>query len=451
MNMKIIRLAFCLFYCLFFSSLLWAGTINDNLRYTPVVQAVQKVAPAVVNIHTKKIVERKVNPFRSFFGESFPLWEEFLGPGFTARYVQRSLGSGVVIDHKERLILTNAHVIEGASSITARLQDGREFRAELIGSDPDFDLAILRLDGESDLPQVEMGNSDDIMIGETVIAIGNPYGFSHTVTTGVVSALHRTIKTKQGLFTDFIQTDAAINPGNSGGPLLNILGQLIGLNTAIYAEAQGIGFAIPINKAKRVKDELIHFGHIQPVWLGLCAQDIDQVMASYFGLDRIQGLLITDVIKGTPAREAGLKPGDVLLKLDTYDVEDKEQYLQLLKNYTQGQKIALTILRQGKEETVFVRASRFLDEQALALAYLRWGIKGEKDYSGQGIRVNEVRPRSPAARLGLSPGDILVKIGGVAVKNQHDLAKAFKRYRLKNTLLLLVIRSGQRYYVRLQV
>jgi S1-C subfamily serine protease len=279
-----------------------------------------------------------------------------------------------------------------------------------------------------------MGNSDDIMIGETVIAIGNPYGFSHTVTTGVVSALHRTIKTKQGLFTDFIQTDAAINPGNSGGPLLNILGQLIGLNTAIYAEAQGIGFAIPINKAKRVKDELIHFGHIQPVWLGLCAQDIDQVMASYFGLDRIQGLLITDVIKGTPAREAGLKPGDVLLKLDTYDVEDKEQYLQLLRNYTQGQKIALTILRQGKEETVFVRASRFLDEQALALAYLRWGIKGEKDYSGQGIRVNEVRPRSPAARLGLSPGDILVKIGGVAVKNQHYLAKAFKRYNLIHRL-----------------
>ena len=206
-----------------------------------------------------------------------------------------------------------------------------------------------------------------------------------------------------------------------------------------------------INKAKRVKDELIHFGHIQPVWLGLCAQDIDQVMASYFGLDRIQGLLITDVIKGTPAREAGLKPGDVLLKLDTYDVEDKEQYLQLLKNYTQGQKIALTILRQGKEETVFVRASRFLDERALELTYLRWGIKGERDYSGFGIRVNKVRPGSPAARLGLSPGDILAKIGGVSVKNSHDLSEAFKHYRLKNTLLLLVIRSGQRYYVRLQV
>ncbi|MBT8762324.1 trypsin-like peptidase domain-containing protein [Desulfohalobiaceae bacterium Ax17] len=441
-------LLLCFFCC---PHLLWAGGTDNALRYTPVVRAVQKVAPAVVNIHTKRIVEQKVNPFRSFFGESFPLWEEFLGPGFTRRYVQKSLGSGVIIDHKERLILTNAHVIEGASSITARLLDGREFKAELVGSDPDFDLAILRLDGKSDLPQVEMGNSDGLMIGETVIAIGNPFGFSHTVTTGVISALHRSIKTKHGLFTDFIQTDAAINPGNSGGPLLNILGQLIGLNTAIYAEAQGIGFAIPINKAKRVKDELIHFGRIQPVWLGLCAQSMDQQMASYFGLDRIHGLVITEVFANTPAQEAGLKPGDVLLKLDEYPVEDKDQYLQLLKNYTQGQKIALTILRQGKELIVSVKTSRFLDKQALELAYLRWGIKGVKDYSGHGIRVQEIRPRSPAAKLGLAPGDILVKIGGVAVKNVQDLARAFKRYRLKNTILLLVIRAGQGYYVRLRV
>ena len=244
---------------------------DKDVRVTPVVKAVKAVGPAVVNITTATRVQSRGSELDDVFS---PLFQRFFNlPLQRPREREyKSLGSGVIIDGKRALVLTNAHVISGAGTIKARLSDGREFTAELVGAGADYDLAVLHLKDAKDLPQAEMGDSTDLMIGETVIAIGNPYGFNHTVTTGVISAVNRSVNTDQGVYSDFVQTDAAINPGNSGGPLVNLLGQVIGINTAIYAKAEGIGFAIPVSKAKRVVSQLLHKGTVSAVWLGLAGQ-----------------------------------------------------------------------------------------------------------------------------------------------------------------------------------
>mmetsp|Transcript_713 Transcript_713/g.548 ORF Transcript_713/g.548 Transcript_713/m.548 type:complete len:283 (-) Transcript_713:13-861(-) len=263
------------FFLFLVSTCCFAKTYN---RETPVVIAVNKVSPAVVNISTEYTVSRSQNPVFNFGPNSF-FFDDFFklfDSGFERKYKRRSLGSGVIIDGKRGFILTNAHVLSKDSTITVVLKDKREFKTKIIGVDADSDLAVLHIASTTELPCVEMGNSDGLMIGETVIAIGNPFGFSNTVTTGVISAVNRSIKKKERVFENFIQTDASINPGNSGGPLLNINGKLIGINTAIYEKAQGIGFAIPINIAKRIVSDLILYGEVVPAWLGIIVQDIDE-------------------------------------------------------------------------------------------------------------------------------------------------------------------------------
>ncbi len=425
----------------------WAS--DRGARITPVVRTVQAVTPAVVNIHTARIVEQDVNPFGSMLGQD-DLFRHFFGSQeFTRRFEQKSLGSGVIIDGAKGLVLTNAHVIEGASTIRVRLMDGRQFDGELVGSDPDFDVAVLHLKDASSLPQARVGDSSDIMIGETVIAIGNPYGFGNTVTTGVVSALDRTIETKHGTFTDFIQTDAAINPGNSGGPLMNLAGELVGINTAIHAEAEGIGFAIPINKAKRVVDELVSHGRVQAVWLGLEGQDVDQRIARYLGLSEARGMLVTQVHENA-AREAGVVTGDVVWAVNGVVVDDRDHYLRILRNFTTGQGVRLDLMGAGGQRTVQVALAPFTDEAALRMASQRWGL-GVRAARGQGLTITEVRPGSPAQGLGLRRGDVLLKVAGDAMESVDDFARAFKDYRMANTVLLLVGRDGRGYYVRLRV
>jgi len=425
---------------------------EDNPRLTPVVRAVQSVAPAVVNITTSQVVEESVNPFADLFAQQFgnPMLRDFFGQGGKRKVTRQSLGSGVIIDGRKALVLTNAHVIAGASSITVRLLDGREFEAELLGSDPDFDLAVLRLNKAGNLPQAAMGTSNDLLMGETVIAIGNPYGFSHTVTTGVISASGRTIRSEQGTFTDLIQTDAAINPGNSGGPLLNILGQLIGINTAIQANAEGIGFAIPIDKARRVVEELLSKGAVAHVWLGLLAQNLDQSLAGYFNLSSTRGMLITEVYDGSPAARAGVKPGDVLLSVEGVPVEDREHYLQLLRNYVTGQHLSLSLFREGKSLNMIAEAGAFPVERVPGMAFERWGLTLAVSPQGA-LAVAKVRPGSPAQKLGLQAGDLVLKLGGIVLERPEDFAEAFARYRMRNSLLLLVVRDGRRYYVKLLI
>jgi serine protease Do len=327
------------FKSIIFFSVLWTlvvlqfiwpscGRSNDDLRETAVVKAVRKVSPVVVNISSEFEVHGRANPF-SGMGLDPSLkdfFKDFFDPGFEQRYQRASLGSGVIIDGKRGFILTNNHVIQKTGAITVVLKDGREFKAQIVGADPESDLAVLRIAAQPPLPDIKMGNSDDLMVGETVFAIGNPFGFSNTVTTGVVSATNRSIRSEDMVYHDFIQTDASINPGNSGGPLLNINGELIGINTAIYAKAQGIGFAIPINKAKRIVADLIKFGEVVQAWVGLTVQDVDRRLAQYLQLKDTKGVLVKKVEETGPARKAGIQDGDVIVALGKRNILSENDY-----------------------------------------------------------------------------------------------------------------------------
>ena len=424
---------------------------DEDLRRTPVVRAVEQASPAVVNIQASKVYEREVNPFGGFLGgnDFFSPFFKDIFPSQKRQYEAKSLGSGVIIDGGQGLVLTNAHVITGAANISVRLLDGRRFEAELAGSDPDFDLALLKLDVTEPLPEVSKGHSNDLLIGEPIIAIGNPFGFRHTVTTGVISALDRAVETKTGTYTGFIQTDAAINPGNSGGPLLNIYGKLIGINTAIYAKAQGIGFAIPIDKAERVIQEIMDYGRVKRVWLGLTGQDVDQRIARYFGLNDLSGMLIAEVFAGTPAEQSGLQQGDVLLRLDGVLVKDKGHYLQLIRNMTRGQRIEVAIWRNGEPKTLAVTPEAFSRDRVLDLARQRWGFafREGRDF----LAVTRVQPGSPADTLGLQPGDRIYQIAGRRMKAEDDFVEAFIRARMLKSVMLYVARDDQGYHVRLRM
>jgi len=427
---------------------------QSDARMTPVVLAVQSAAPAVVNITTLDSPVR--GPFEDprLFGDYNlfgPFFEDFRGSHDRRGTSAESLGSGVIIDGKQRLVLTNAHVISGASAIRVKLLDGREFEADLVGSDPDFDLAVLKLAGSGELPEVQMGDSSQIMIGETVIAIGNPFGFTHTVTTGVVSAVQRSIRTDQGYYTDIIQTDAAVNPGNSGGPLLNINGRVIGINTAIFSQGQGIGFAIPINKAKRVVQELLYYGRVSPVWFGLSGRSLDQRTAVAFDLDRVYGLFVTKVYDGTPAKASGVEPGDLVLSINGINIADKDHYLQILGNYTKGELAVLEILRDGQPVRISMRAAGFTSQDAALLAAARWGLEVRKPRSGPGLEVSAVGNGSPAYRRGIGPGDRLLRIGNQSLSTEDDFTRAVMRYRMHGALLLVVVRGNRTYHVRLSL
>jgi len=365
-------------------------------------------------------------------------------------------------------VLTNAHVITGATQIIARLQDGRMYRASLLGADQDMDLAVLRLElpsGAEALPQVRMGDSNDILIGEPVIAIGNPFGLTHTVTTGVVSALDRSVSTNQHTITGLIQTDAAINPGNSGGPLLNILGQVVGINAAVYAKGGGLGFAIPINKAKRVLDELIATGRVAHIWLGLLGENMTPDQMAHYGLIRPGGLVVTDVSPSSKAEAAGIRPGDALLAIGGQKVQDKTQFLGILLGYTRGDTLAVLLSRGAEQFQVQMRPEVLDREAGLELLKWRWGFApaapagaetpangkpGDKA-GGAGVPVAEVRPGSPAARLGLKPGDTILQVGNLRTPGEADLLTAFYRYQLQNQLILSVQRGGQTYTVRMKI
>lgn len=421
------------------------------LRRTAIVRAVEAVSPAVVNITTTTEIQARGRRMDDFFS---PLFEDFFNLQIPRRpsqnYTQQSLGSGVIIDGKKALVLTNAHVISGASSIKARLIDGREFEAELVGAGPDVDLAVLKLKDAKALPEASLSRDADLLIGETVIAIGNPYGYNHTVTTGVISAQHRSVRTDSGVYTDLVQTDAAINPGNSGGPLVNVLGRVIGITTAIRADAEGIGFAIPVGRVRRVVQQLVQQGEVRPVWLGLSGQDLDQRLAGYFHLPRVEGMLVTEVHKGTPAAKAGLEAGDLVLEVEGVTIEDKNHYLQLLRNYLEGQTVKLTVLRDGEKRSIKATLADFGDQTALDLGYRRWGFAVER-FSRDGLIVGKVLKGSPAARLGMEPGDVVHKIQELPMGAKENFVDAVQRYRLNNSLLMIVGRQGRAYHVRLRI
>lgn len=415
-------------------------------RETPVVRAVKAISPAVVNIRTLRKVPE--NPFE-FFG----LNRFFNVQPMPNRREVRSLGTGVIIDPRG-YVVTNAHVILGGNEVLVALADGREVRAEVIGADQRRDLAVIRLPEERDYPTAPLGDSRDVRIGETVIAIGNPFGLSHTVTTGVLSAVGRVIEAENHSFESFLQTDAAINPGNSGGPLVNVLGEVIGINTAIHGRAQGIGFAIPINDARRVLDDLIQYGQVQEPWVGFQVQELDPNLVQVFGAE---GLLVTFISKGSPAEMAGLRPEDVLTEFDGHPMRRYADFRARLKQLTVNDRIALRVIRDKKELKLQLVTTELPLERVEQLLWNRVGIRTVannpklrrkfKLVPKIGAVVAEVKRRSMAAKIGLRPGDVLVKVDTRDIKDHVSFLEALRNSLNHESVLLAVVRGRYQYLV----
>jgi len=432
-------------------------------RKSAVVEAVQKVGPAVVNINSEIEVSTGRRPFSGFgmnpFFDSF--FKDFFDPGFERRQKRTSLGSGVIIDGKRGFILTNAHVVTHSDGISVVLKDEREFQAQIVGIDPDSDLAVLKIGSQEDLPVIEMGNSEDLMIGETVIAIGNPFGFSDTVTTGVISALNRSVRTDDTVYHDFIQTDASINPGNSGGPLLNIHGSLIGINTAIYAKAQGIGFAIPINKAKRIVSDLIQYGEVVLSWTGLHLQNLDPGLAHYLKVPEGRGVIVKHVEPDSPARLSGIRKEDIILSFENRPLRSVMDYQQALKNVPVGAKVKLDILRGGQQKRVSLKTLAFPQDRATALIKRLLGISIDplspnirEQYrisAREGVVISEISPSAYLAQIGVLAGDVIRQVDDETISSVDDFQKAIIKSRQKKTLVLLVQRGGQGYYITVKL
>lgn len=320
---------------------MWTGPVSYS-------NAVERAAPAVVNIHTAKLITRRVHPllddpvFKQFFGDRFAK---------SRKEVQTSLGSGVLIS-SQGFILTNNHVIDGADEIEVLLADGRHARAMVVGTDVDTDLAVLRI-SLPHLPTVVIGNSERLRVGDVSLAIGNPFGVGQTVTFGIISATGRD-RLGINAFEEFIQTDAAINPGNSGGALINARGELIGINSAIYSRSggsQGIGFAIPINLAKGVMKQIIEQGHVVRGWLGIEAQNLTARLAESFGLESTSGILIAGILRGGPADDAGMLPGDIVTTINDTPVENSATAMKIISEQHPGTVIALGGIRNGEPYT----------------------------------------------------------------------------------------------------
>jgi serine protease Do len=376
-----------------------AAEADISKRRSAVVEVVQKVSPAVVFIGTEQAVDRR------FRGSTME--ELYTGRSSPGRTVQ-SLGSGVLID-ASGLIVTNDHVIRGASAIHVVLADGRQLEAEVVGSDAGNDLAVLRVQGKGPFPAARLGTSADLMIGETVVAIGSPLGLPKTVTVGVLSAIGRSFKAdNEQVFDDFLQTDAAINPGNSGGPLLNLDGDVIGINSAILASAHGIGFAIPVDKVRRIVAELKSFGKLRPAWVGIEAGPLTPAVARKLGWELTHGVLVEQVQPGSPGALAGVRRGDVVVDVAGSPVADVEDLNARLKGYPARTSFALSVFRAGHQLALTVTAEKFPASAVDTLAWERLGLKVSTGKGG--LVVVGVRRGSQAAQSGLQPGDLVTKL-----------------------------------------
>ncbi len=396
-------------------------------RRTPIVAAVEKIGPSVVNISAEHVVQQRRSVFDPFFGSERR----------TAR--SESLGSGVVI--APGVVVTNDHVISGASRIWVTTSDGRELEAKLEGADADNDLAVLSVDPKG-LKPAALGTSADLMIGETVVAIGNPFGLSNTVTTGIVSAVHRTVQGESGRnYSDFLQTDAAINPGNSGGALVNVLGELIGINTAIVGGANTIGFAIPIDRARRVVDDLLNYREVKSVWIGVRGTTATQANARPSA--RGQGLRVRSVWPGSPAAKAGLAPGDVVVSLDGRPVESREDFDTALASVGPGKVLPVVYRREGAERTARVTAERTPEDLGLDVLRREIGLAFRETRGG--LMVASVLGRSPAAAKGLERGDVVLAVNNVNVRTLDDISKAVENGYSRSSLVLSVLREPYVY------
>ena len=414
----------------------FAAAQSASPRRTPVVVVVERVSPSVVNISAESIV-REVDPFfGGFFGGA--------GGGGRARRSQ-SLGSGLIID-SSGLVVTNDHVIEGASRILVTTLDGRELEATVLGSDRDADLAVLKVTSKG-LPATPLGKGANLLMGETVVAIGNPFGLGHTVTTGVLSARGRSVggggSGGRVLFTDFLQTDASINPGNSGGPLVNLDGQVIGINTAIIQGASGIGFAIPADRAQRVVDDLLRFGELQPLWLGMRLITIDPELAAREGYPAAHGALVERVDEGSPAARAGIVAGDLLTAVAGRPIAAREDLSTAYYSVPPSTPL-LVELRRGKELLKFAVAA-IRPPQGMGLRLLESSVGLRVEVQRGRLVVASVARRSAAGERGLQPGDIVLRANGNEVGDPEALGREVLRGFDRGGLLLVIQRGRFAY------
>ena len=431
---------FILFVLLF--SALSVQNTGAAERRTPIVEAVARARQAVVNIRTEQIVERRSSPF---FGFGDSMFEQFFSEMLPPRsYTTQSLGSGVIVDRAGH-ILTNAHVIDKASKIFVALPDRRqELEATLIGQDDRIDLAVLKIAGEEEFAFLPPARSDNLLLGETVIAIGNPLGLGHSITTGIVSSTQRRIQLEHGHASVFIQTDALINPGNSGGPLININGDLIGINTAIARQAQGIGFSIPIDMAKRVVDDLIRYGRVRHAFLGVVPGQVGERFIRSRGEG---GVLVEKILDESPAQQAGLRVADVIVAIDGVPLASKEDYYSFLATYTPDDKVVLSLLRGLDEINLDVQFSAL--PEGYVMAYTRRVLGFGLRQSRIGLLVDTIEENSPADQVGIQSGDLIAKLDGYELESLDQFRQLMAERLGREPLEFLVVRNNRGYLVEL--
>jgi len=423
------------------------------------------IRPAVVAIGVSKTVEASALPFGDdFFGRFFG--RQFRGPQGERKFEQRGLGSGVIVS-PDGYILTNNHVVEDADEITVRLSDGREFTAEVIGADPPSEIAVVRIKADGDLPVAKLGDESTMEVGDWVLAVGSPFGLEQTVTSGIISATGR-----HGVgiteYENFIQTDAAINPGNSGGPLVNMNGEVVGINTAIASRSggyMGIGFAVPISMARKVMDRLVEEGEVVRGWLGVSIQPLTPEMAESMDISAKEGVLVSQIFDGTPAAEGGIQAGDVVLEFNGKAVGDPNELQSAVAWTKPGTKAKVLLVRGGKRKTVTVEITRRPERPETALARTPGGegtasakleelglqvsgvtAEAQERFGykpGQGVLVTDVESGSLASRAGLEKGMLILQAGGKDVSKVSDLEKILEDVDLTRGLPLLV-RAGDR-------
>lgn len=442
----------------------------------PVVQIVKNASPAVVNIDVEKKVAQRVSPFpfdddpffKHFFGDAFK--------DFTRSVPMKGRGSGFIVT-KDGQILTNNHVVDGVDIINVTLSDGKVYPAKVLGKDPTYDLAVIKIEvKDKDLPILELGDSDLIEVGEGVVAIGNPYGLEQTVTTGVISAKNRSVHAQDVNFDGFLQTDAAINPGNSGGPLLNLDGKVIGINTAIIPYAQGICFAIPVNMAKEIMNDLVSFGKVKRGWLGVSIQNVTPEMAKLNNLKDLEGgVILGDVFKDSAAEKGGLKRGDIITHVNNEKVKDVNWFVQKIRALAPNSEAALKVIRRGKNLNIKIKlderpdsadgrssnnnlnnddkgeANKLLEKFGIddvreLTANLRRQFKLKDNASG--VIIANVTPNSPAAMAGVRAGDLLIEVNNHEIKNLGDLKSAVKSD--DDVAILLIERGGSTFFVQIK-
>ncbi|HWP01167.1 MAG TPA: DegQ family serine endoprotease [Methylococcus sp.] len=426
----------------------WPPSVNGQ-ALPSLAPMLKKAMPAVVNISTKTQIEIAEHPLMRdpFFRYFFEI------PNQPRRQQTSSLGSGVIVDARHGYIVTNNHVIDKADEITVTLSDGRQLSAKLVGADPESDLAVIKVDAK-ELAELPFGDSSQLEVGDFVVAIGNPFGLGQTVTSGIVSALGRSGLGIEG-YEDFIQTDASINPGNSGGALVNLRGELIGINTAIIAPNGGnvgIGFAIPSNMVASIKEQLVEKGEIRRGQLGITVQDLTHDLAQAFGLTQSQGAVITGVQKGSPAAAAGLEAGDIVLSINDRRVKNGMDVRNAVGLLPIGEEVRVEVLHKGERvvHTVKIGPPKLVREDGKKIHPKLSGVILENDESGgqsNGVRVSKIHTASRAFQAGLRPGDLIVMANRMEVANLDDLKRAAKG---RSDLLLNIQRGNGSFFLMLR-